>query len=73
MANFWESPLKHYEANKITVRDYVRTEHYQEAIRERFKYSAAENVFHELMRMEVNLYVFSEKELTKLLTDLKRS
>lgn len=72
MANFWESPLKPFEKNKITALDYVRAEHYQDLIRERFTYNTARVLLDNYMRMEVNVYVFSEKELTKLLTDLKR-
>ena len=72
MANFWESPLKPFEVNKITALDYVRAEHYQDLIRERFTYNTARVLLDNYMRMEVNVYVFSEKELTKLLTDLKR-
>lgn len=72
MSNFWESPLKKFEGNKITALDYVRAEHYQEIIRERFTYNTARVFLDNYMRMEVDVYVFSEKELIKLLTDLKR-
>jgi hypothetical protein len=71
MANFWENPLKPYEANKVTARDWVRAEHYQEKVIKRFKYNAAKDIFENYIQMDTEVYVFSEKELRKLLTDVK--
>lgn len=71
MANFWDNPLKPYEGNKIVMKDWVNKEHYQAMIRERFKYSASEKLYDSYMQMEVEVYVFSEKELRSLLTARK--
>lgn len=71
MANFWENPLKPFEANKVTARDYVRAEHYQDKVIERFKYNVSKDIIEGYMTMDVEVYVFSEKELRKLLTDAK--
>lgn len=69
--NFWESPLKEFEANKVSVTDYINKEHYQEAIRKRFTYNASSNLFEHYVQMKLDVYVFSEKELSLLLTRRK--
>ena len=73
MANFWDSPLKQFEGNKVVLTDYVRKVHYQEMIRERFKYSASERLYDDYMQMETEIYVFSEKELRSLVDKMKNT
>jgi len=71
VVSFWSNPLKPYEGNKIVLKDWVNKEHYQEMIRERFKYTASEKLYDSYMQMETEIYVFSEKELRRLLTARK--
>lgn len=70
MANFFDTPLKAYEANKVTSYELMSQDHYaqnMQKIQERMKFSVANQVVHRMTKMTGTLYVFSEDELKKLL------
>lgn len=68
------NPSDHAKDNLITHKDLMNTEHYErnlDKIKERFKYTAAKKVFADMVIMQADVYVFSEKEMNEFIKKIR--
>ena len=70
--NFWNDPLKPYEANRIDAREYVSKEHYDRNMKkfqEAIKLTMASGQMAHMITAKAVFYIFTEDELKALLKD----